>query len=366
MFIRNVWYIAGHSEELPPGGILGRTIAGERVVFCRRADGSVFALDDRCPHRRAPLSLGEMTGGCNLRCPYHGITFDGDGRCVHVPGQDGFPADWRIRSYPVLELNRYLWVWTGDPALCADRSSIPDFLALGEPPDAESRSGLLPVAGDYRLLVDNLLDPTHAEFVHRTSFGSSDWQAAREAGEAPQKRTGQFVVDMRDDGIDFTFRLANIIGGPCFGKAYAMRMGRDSWDSGLDIRMEVIWQPPGLFLYGTFVNAAGAGPESELGLINLHLVTPETETSTHYLYRCAVRNANGNPWLADFWREVDERAFREDKRIIEAQQTIIGSRDLFDESLWSIQGDQMSIRGRRILKAMVAREAAGAPLLATG
>lgn len=208
MLIKNVWYIAAHSDELQAGGILGRSIAGQRIVFCRRADGTVFALEDQCPHRRAPLSMGELVEGVNLRCPYHGITFDGKGTCVSVPGQASFPADWRIRSYPVLEKLRYLWVWTGDPAKCHDQNSIPDFMKLGEPP-YESRNGVLPVSADYRLLVDNLLDATHAEFVHHTSFGSSDWQAAREAGEPPQKQSGDFDVDIRDDGIDFVFRLSS-------------------------------------------------------------------------------------------------------------------------------------------------------------
>ena len=63
-----------------------------------------------------------------------------------------------------------------------------------------SRSGRISFNADYRLLVDNLLDPTHAEFIHRTSFGSSDWQAAREAGAEPEQRSGEFEVEIRDDG----------------------------------------------------------------------------------------------------------------------------------------------------------------------
>ena len=355
MLVKNVWYVAGHSDELEVGGILGRTIAGERVVFCRRSDGSVFALEDQCPHRRAPLSMGELVDGAQLRCAYHGISFDGTGQCVNVPGQSSFPADWRIRTFPVMEKYRYLWVWTGDPSRCDDHSSIPDFMKFGEPP-YESCNGLLPVAGDYRLLVDNLLDATHAEFVHRTSFGSSDWQVAREPDAAPQKQVGQFDADIRDDGIDFVFRLNNVRGGPCFGRAYAMRSGKETHEGGLDIRMDVSWQPPGLFLYAVTVTKAGASDEPGLQLVNLHLLTPETEYTTHYLYRCSVLNTNGNPAIMDFWRDVDIKAFNEDKRIIEAQQMVTGKSDLFDQPLWSIQGDQMSIRGRRILQELATSE----------
>jgi phenylpropionate dioxygenase-like ring-hydroxylating dioxygenase large terminal subunit len=70
MLIKDVWYVAAHSDELEVGGVLGRSIAGERIVFCRRDDGTVFALEDQCPHRRAPLSMGELIKGVNLRRPY--------------------------------------------------------------------------------------------------------------------------------------------------------------------------------------------------------------------------------------------------------------------------------------------------------
>jgi vanillate O-demethylase monooxygenase subunit len=366
MFIKNVWYIAGHSEELASGSVLGRTIAGERIVFCRKDDDGVYALEDRCPHRRAPLSMGEMISGAFLRCPYHGITFDSAGKCVSVPGQERFPGEWQIRAYPVLERDRYLWVWVGDPARCKDEISIPDFLKFGEPP-YESRSGLLEVAGDYRLLVDNLLDPTHTEFVHPTSFGSSDFRASREAGATPHQRTAAFEVDMRDDGIGFVFELKDVRGGPCLGKAYAMRAGKEIHDGTIDIRLDVSWQPPGLFLYSAAIKPAGTRDEQALRLINLHLVTPETAYTTHYFYRCSVLNTNGNPGIMDFWEDVTLTALNEDKRIIEAQQQVIGEHDLFEERLWSIQGDQMSIRGRRILEAMVAAESGTqSSLLATG
>ena len=351
MLIKDVWYVAAHADEIAAGGILGRTIAGERIVFCRRSDGSVFALEDKCPHRRAQLSMGEIVEGSNLRCPYHGITFDGAGLCVNVPGQEKWPSDWRIRTYPVLEKYRCLWVWTGDPGKCGDESSIPDFMELGEPP-FESRNGMIPVAGDYRLLVDNLLDATHAEFVHRESFGSSELQAAREVGAEAEKKTEQFDVDMRDDGIDFVFRVNNVRGMPCFAKAYAMRMGKESYAQALDWRMDVRWQPPGLFQYATTTSDPKLDNESGLRMVNLHMLTPETETSTHYFFRCSALNTNDKPAILDFWLKTDMQAFKEDKHIIERQQAVIGERDLFDEQLWAVQGDQMSIKGRRVLAAL--------------
>ena len=97
---------------------------------------------------------------------------------------------------------------------------------------------------------------------------------------------------------------------------------------------------------------AGAPEGEALHLVNLHLVTPATERSTHYFYRCSVLNAGAGDAVLDFWHDVDVRAFHEDKRILEAQQEVLGEDDLFAGRPWSLQGDQMSLRGRKILAAM--------------
>ena len=85
MFFRNAWYIAAEVPELDLG-LVSRTILGQRLVFFRTIAGSLGALEDRCPHRLAPLSFGKVVGD-NLRCGYHGAEFGRDGRCVKVPGQ---------------------------------------------------------------------------------------------------------------------------------------------------------------------------------------------------------------------------------------------------------------------------------------
>ena len=145
-----------------------------------------------------------------------------------------------------------------------------------------------------------------------------------------------------------------------------MRLGVDSYDKGMDIRLDVRWHPPGLFLYKQTVSETGAGESGALQLVNLHMLTPETEYTTHYLFRAAVLNTNDNPAILDFWRDIDILAFNEDKSIIEAQQKMIGQRDLFAEPLWGIQGDQMSIRGRRILSVMAGEQTGQNPIRAIG
>src|ERR1700719_3457540 len=124
MFLRNYWYVAAAEEEVLQRP-LGRTILGEPVVLFRTEDGTPGALEDRCAHRRLPLSMGKIIGDA-LQCHYHGLRFDRAGQCVRVPGQDLIPPQARVRSYPLVERYRWLWIWMGDPAH-ADPDQITDF-----------------------------------------------------------------------------------------------------------------------------------------------------------------------------------------------------------------------------------------------
>ena len=113
-FIRDEWYVAAFAAELAAAPI-GRTICGEPIALFRRADGGVVALEDRCSHRRYPLSRGKIVGN-ELQCLYHGARFDGAGRCVAIPGQDMVPASFNLRAYPTHEQDGVVFLWPGDAA----------------------------------------------------------------------------------------------------------------------------------------------------------------------------------------------------------------------------------------------------------
>ena len=100
-FLRNAWYLAGFVQEFVQG-LLARTILEEPIVFFRAADGTIAALEDRCPHVGAPLSLGSLKGG-QVECGYHGMMFDGSGRCTAIPGQDKIPPQACVYRYPLVQ-----------------------------------------------------------------------------------------------------------------------------------------------------------------------------------------------------------------------------------------------------------------------
>ena len=113
------------------GKKLARTILERPIVLYRGESGKIVALDDRCCHRAAPLSMGRVEGD-DIRCMYHGMKFDPAGKCIQIPGQDMIPAKLGVRSYPVVERYDLIWIWTGD-AEKADPDLIVDYPPLADP-----------------------------------------------------------------------------------------------------------------------------------------------------------------------------------------------------------------------------------------
>src|SRR5580658_8347101 len=110
------WYPVAWSDELKVGKTLGRRFAALPIVLYRGKSGRVFALEDRCAHRQVPLHLGVVAGD-ELKCHYHGWTYNGAGKCVNVPylGKERLPNG--VRSYPACEIDGMIMVFPGEPAL---------------------------------------------------------------------------------------------------------------------------------------------------------------------------------------------------------------------------------------------------------
>ncbi|WP_286851714.1 Rieske 2Fe-2S domain-containing protein, partial [Hydrogenophaga sp. 70-12] len=127
MWLRNCWYVIAWDHEIPPADsptLFTRTVLGEPVLVYRTQAGELVALEDRCCHRHAPLSVGRREGDC-VRCGYHGLKFDRMGQCVEAPGIEIIPAKAKVKRYPLVLRNKWVFVWMGDPALAED-ALLPD------------------------------------------------------------------------------------------------------------------------------------------------------------------------------------------------------------------------------------------------
>src|SRR5580698_2778716 len=108
-FLKKVWYVAAHAQELNKG-LVSRKICNEQIVMFRTSSGAIAALEDRCPHRFVPLSMGKRIGD-TLQCGYHGLSFDSTGQCDTAPNDEPQRAKICVRPYAAIERYALVWLW---------------------------------------------------------------------------------------------------------------------------------------------------------------------------------------------------------------------------------------------------------------
>ncbi len=340
-YLRNTWYVAAFASELPPGTLLARTLLDEPLVFFRRPDHRIAALRDRCPHRFAPLSMGQLCdGGASVQCAYHGLRFDGSGTCVHNPhGEGTVPKAAVVQAWSVVERHGLLWLWAGDGA--ADETLIPDLSDVATAPEHATIRGYLPTACDYRLLADNIMDLTHVDYLHPTSLGNGSVSKARAVVSEPDKRS-----------VHVAWRVQGEV-APASFDAHLPTPGQpaDQWT-------EATWTAPCLMRLDVGATPVGAPREQGVRVAALHIATPEVAGRTHYWYWSARDFAVGEQANAHI-KPLIERAFiHEDKPMLEAQQRRLGSAEFWSLKPVLLAGDAGAVRARRKLDALIAAEAA--------
>jgi vanillate O-demethylase monooxygenase subunit len=309
MWIRNAWYVAAWTHEIEPGRIHARTIIDQPLVIYRTSDGAIVALEDRCPHRFAPLSMGRLEGD-SLRCMYHGLKFAPDGRCIEIPGQALIPQSACVRHYPLEVVGSWVWIWMGD-ADEADPATIPPSLALDDPA-WRLQAGQLDYDADYLLIDDNLLDLSHLSFTHEKTLGLDMPQWANE-----RPRTVPL-----DRGLRFQRWLRN---HPPRGFMKKLGERVDVWNSYDFLFPGIFLQRTGFYPAGTAEESHGQAPEGEplFYRIDEQAVTPVGRRASRYFYAVGTRAQDIDSGKLGRLFDVTTTAFHEDKRIIEAQQKLI-------------------------------------------
>jgi vanillate O-demethylase monooxygenase subunit len=170
MYLRNAWYVAAWDRELGRQPLRLR-ILDEDIVLFRQSDGTPVALEDACAHRKLPLSMGRILGD-TIECGYHGLRFAASGECVHVPCSRHIPRAARVRRYPLAARYGLLWIWMGRPE-SAHPEQIFRVDHWGDPRWGMTPGDAMTVDCNYLFMTDNLLDPSHVAWVHRSSFGNA-------------------------------------------------------------------------------------------------------------------------------------------------------------------------------------------------
>lgn len=171
-FVENAWYVAGRSSEFPANQPKGLKISGKPVLVWRSAEGNIASFDDRCVHKRMPLSEGAVLSDGVLECPYHGFCYDSSGKCVRIPSQLDLqiPTRAKLRPFPVVEQDGLVWIWPGDAAKIGD-TVPPRTPELASPDWTSHMFDPVHVPANYVLLIENLMDITHFYPLHDGNIG---------------------------------------------------------------------------------------------------------------------------------------------------------------------------------------------------
>ncbi|NYV77572.1 aromatic ring-hydroxylating dioxygenase subunit alpha [Streptomyces sp. UH6] len=261
--LRNQWYPVLPSDQVAAGSMKRVTRWNEPWLLFRRPSGELHMIADRCPHRSAPLSLGQHLGD-RVACLYHGVQVDGTGTVVSVPGLPGCNLEGKqlVRSLPVQEHCGAIFAYWGD-----EQHPEPPELVLPDRLSDPETAHFLNYAewgAPWRFYIDNVLDPMHGAFLHGHSHSMS--------GGAKSAR-----FRIRETGRGFFFEKTDQV-GVNFDWVEFGRTGVD-W-----VDLEIPYQPY-------------AGPGGAFGIVGM--VVPVTDTE------CAVfhwRTRKVQGWERDSWR----------------------------------------------------------------
>ena len=338
----NAWYAAAWDLEVNRK-ILARTIAGRSLAIYRTEDGRPVALADACWHRLAPLSLGKLVGKEDIQCPYHGIRYNSLGRCSAMPAQETLNPSATVPSFPVVERYRYLWIWLGDAAL-ADPNLIPDMHQMTDP--GWTGDGLtIHAPCNYQLVLDNLMDLTHEEFVHSSSLGQDELSQS------------EFVVTHDDNTVTVTRWMLNIDAPP-----FWLKNMRDKFPdfAGKVDRWQIIhYEAPGTINIDVGVAKAGTGaPEGDRSQgVNgyvMNTISPETAKSSHYFWSFQRNYRLDSQLITTQLREGVHGVFGEDEAMLAAQQAAIDANP--DYEFYSLNIDAGGMWVRRLIERRLAAE----------
>ncbi len=339
----NLWWVAARCEEVGREP-LARKLLDTHIVLFRKESGEVVALEDRCPHRSAPLSMGRLEGDA-IQCPYHGFEFAASGECVKVPSQDRIPKNLCVRSFPVRELGPLIWIFPGDQDRMADAPEPYDASWAQDENKWSVISGQLNLSNNYMLLRENVLDATHFAFLHRDTLQTDYWTTPPE-----------MIVEA--ETVTYREVFENVPLGPAFAGA-------------TDIPPD---KPVHRDQRGTFLNPAihlstldirdpspEKGARDAFRLHVLHITTPASCDETHYFWFMGwdvanVRQKKGQDFM-DMWRANILAAFDEDKTMCEAiQKRVASDAHGLNYPEVVVAADKVAIRARMILDGYLERE----------
>lgn len=338
----NAWYVAAWDHEVTRKP-LARTIVGRPLALFRTEDGKPVALADACWHRLAPLSLGKTVGRDEIQCPYHGIRYDSTGRCTFMPAQETINPSAVVPSFPIVERYRFVWVWLGD-AEKADPSLIPDMHQMTSSEWAGDGETIYAPC-NFQLVLDNLMDLTHEEFVHSSSIGQEELSES------------EFKVSHDERTVTVSRWMFDIDAPPFWLKN--MRDRFPEFEGKVDRWQIIHFEAPSTIRIDVGVARAGTGAadgdrsQGVNGYV-MNTISPETEKTCHYFWAFMRNYRLDSQLITTQLRDGVHGVFGEDEAMLKAQQATIDANP--DYEFYSLNIDAGGMWVRRLIERMLEAE----------
>lgn len=337
-FLMQAWYAAATSQEITGDGTLSRRILGTSVVLYRDGEGNPVALQDRCPHRFAPLSMGKREDDA-LVCPYHGLKFNKHGACIHNPHGKGVVTNAiAVRSFPVVEKHGFIWIWMAEEA--ADYKALPDYPKLDIGPNSGIAHTYMKLPVNYRLILDNVMDLSHVDHVHGEIISTRGQLSPL----FPQvKETGTSVTAAWEWKQTPPILILN---------QFLPRPEEEArhW-------IQVSWSAPGNIQLSLYCAQDDTPVMEGPGQYDLHSVTPEDEYSTHYFFATRRNHIEDDAEYNAMKIAAMHDAFEnEDGPIMIACQREMGEEDFFAMAPVLMSNDLAAVKMRRNLQKLIDSE----------
>jgi phenylpropionate dioxygenase-like ring-hydroxylating dioxygenase large terminal subunit len=339
-YLVNAWYMAGWAHEFSMRP-LARRICDLPMVLFRDMPSTVAALHDRCPHRFAPLSYGDVHDG-NLQCRYHGLQFNREGVCVFNPHGPINPGA-RIRSFPAIERNGAVWVWmgTGTP----DQEAVPDLPFIERTPATATSMDSLDVRANYLIVVDNILDLSHVDYLHPNTLGKGGPNGAGTfTGVEPE------IVKEGDDRLTLRWSVDGAVPRPLEQKTMSLPP-----DDRVRRSTTLVWMAPSVMTLSTVVESQSGIAAQQFD--NTHILTPETSSTSHYFFSSTRDFAVDDSALNEEIAATRRRIFQEeDEWICHGIQDRLEGSDFWSLRPSLLRTDAASVQMRRMLDRLIAAE----------
>lgn len=339
--LQNTWYVAALSTEVEADAFFHRRILETSILIYRKQDGTPVAMQDRCPHRFAPLHLGKRVGD-EVSCLYHGLRFNSQGQCTHSPHGDGnVPQRACVRTFPMVERFGFLWIWMGAVDQ-ADECKLPDYSLLPGPDEHAVGYGYMHMDANYELIVDNVMDLSHVDHVHGPLLNTA-------GGLSPQKPPVQEDEDSVLVRWEWTQHppiglLAPFLKDP---------------EGPAEQFVQVRWSAPSnMFLtVGAVQDEGRKSFDKAIVSWDFHVMTPESERSTHYFFASRRNFLVDDAELNKAKMEGMIHTFKtEDEPLIAAVQAEMGTTDFWSLKPALLSCDPAPVKARRRLAKLIEQE----------